>query len=333
MKGVAILLMIFLHLFDDPFKVDLCKNFIFIGGIPFIHILSRASHPVAFFLIIGGYGLYRVYQKNDPNRFRRILKLYIHWILILTVFVFIGWLFINSTKYPGGALKFIGNASGFDWSYNHTSWFLFPYVILSIFSKYIFKLYSKFRAIYIIIFTIFLKLTTSYLISRHGQFFFVRHYIYDFMLPFHLLFDFSLGVLSARNNWFEKVKIFIKNYKYNQFYAWSALILLIFINCIFKYNFFYAFLIITCISIINLPKLIKKCLIKLGNQSMNMWFIHGWFIYCFFSDFIYSFKYPIVIFVVLTVISYICSLIVNVIAAPIERLFMTKRQVEEKPIL
>lgn len=79
--------------------------------------------------------------------------------------------------------------------------------------------------------------------------------------------------------------------------------------------------------------MLKKVLIKLGDNSMNMWMIHSWFCYYIFHDFIYSLKYPLLIFVVLVVISYVCSLAVNKIAQPIERLFMTKKQIEEKPIL
>lgn len=52
-----------------------------------------------------------------------------------------------------------------------------------------------------------------------------------------------------------------------------------------------------------------------------------------FHDFIYSFSYPILIFTALTVISYLSSLIVNQIALPIERLFMTRIEAKAKPIL
>lgn len=49
MKGVAILLMIFLHLFNQEGNVALCHNLLFIGGTPLVSILSRAANPVAFF--------------------------------------------------------------------------------------------------------------------------------------------------------------------------------------------------------------------------------------------------------------------------------------------
>lgn len=49
MKGVAILLMIFLHLFNQMSNVELCRSFIYIGDIPFVYWLSAVANPVAFF--------------------------------------------------------------------------------------------------------------------------------------------------------------------------------------------------------------------------------------------------------------------------------------------
>lgn len=50
MKGVAVLLMIFLHLFNQMHNVELCESFIYIGNMPFVYWLSAATNPVSFFL-------------------------------------------------------------------------------------------------------------------------------------------------------------------------------------------------------------------------------------------------------------------------------------------
>ena len=57
MKGIAILLMLFYHLFNQMRYVDLCDCLIYIGDAPAVYILSRAANPVAFFLVLGGYGM------------------------------------------------------------------------------------------------------------------------------------------------------------------------------------------------------------------------------------------------------------------------------------
>ena len=43
MKGVAILLMIFYHLFDRINNAEICDNLISIDGTPLVFILSRAG--------------------------------------------------------------------------------------------------------------------------------------------------------------------------------------------------------------------------------------------------------------------------------------------------
>lgn len=70
MKGVAILLMMFLHLFNQLSNVELCKSFIYIGDIPFVYWLSAAANPVAFFLILSGYGMHFIHVrgKGDTHR-------------------------------------------------------------------------------------------------------------------------------------------------------------------------------------------------------------------------------------------------------------------------
>ena len=84
-KGLAIVLMIFLHLFNGLESTVELSNLIRIDGIPLVHILTRAANPVSFYLFCGGYGLYFVYKRgNDKQRYSRIMNLYIHyWIVLL----------------------------------------------------------------------------------------------------------------------------------------------------------------------------------------------------------------------------------------------------------
>lgn len=81
-KGMAILFMLALHLFDSQ-GVTLCHNLLYIGDMPLISYLYKISGPVPFFLILGGYGLYKAYEKGDANRWKRLKKLYLHYWVIL----------------------------------------------------------------------------------------------------------------------------------------------------------------------------------------------------------------------------------------------------------
>ena len=333
LKGVAILLMIFLHLFNQIGNVELCENLIVINGTPLVFLLRRASNPVAFFLILGGYGLYKVFEKGDKHRWTRLLKLLIHYWVILVVFVTIGH-FMYPNRYPGSWKEIISNVTGFYMTYNSEMWFLLPYLVLSALAPWIFRFFLKFRAIPIILSTLFIHLCTFYCISRYrNSFLYHNWWVYNPLLVFHLLFNFSLGAMAARCNYFEKLKEKTSKIKHVIAYSWILMIALIALNCYFKYNFFYAFCIISCLTLVHMQRWINKILYRLGNQSMNMWMIHSWFCYYLFHNFIYSFKYPLLIFIVLVLISYYSSIIINFIVNPIESCFMTKKEIKEKPIL
>lgn len=334
LKGVAILLMIFLHLFNQESNVALCHNLILIDGTPLVLILSRATNPVAFFLILGGYGLYRVYEKGDRHRWSRLWKLLIHYWIILLIFVLTGH-FINPAEYPGPFVKILCNVTGYDTSYNREMWFLLPYIILSACSAPLFKFLKRFRSLVVVFATFVIHIITSYCISRYGtSFLYVNYWAYDFLLVFHLMFNFCLGAMLARSNFFERISVSLPHgRRYVGVLAIMGVIILVSINCVFRYNFFYAFGIITCLLLVKMPGWIQTILSKLGKQSMNMWMIHPWFCYYLFRDFIYSSGYPLVIFAVLTIISYVGSLMVNKIALPVEQLFMPRREVLEKPML
>ncbi len=205
MKGVAILLMLFLHLFNQLPNVELCHNFIVIGGEPLVYILSRSANPVAFFLILGGYGLYKVYLKGDKHRWSRLLKLMIHYWIILIIFLSIGH-FIKPSSYPGSFASILSNFTGYETTYNGEMWFLLPYIILSALSPWLFRMLSKFRASTIVISTLLIHLCTSFCISRYGAAFLYHNYwAYNPLLVFHLLFNFCLGAMAARSHLFERI--------------------------------------------------------------------------------------------------------------------------------
>lgn len=64
LKGIAILLMVYLHLFNDADNVRSLGYLISIVDKPLVYYLSRLCNPVPFFLILSGYGLYATYSKQ-----------------------------------------------------------------------------------------------------------------------------------------------------------------------------------------------------------------------------------------------------------------------------
>lgn len=138
-KGIAILFMLWLHLFNRMVNVELCDTFINIDGTPLIYLLTKATNPVAFFLVVSGYGLYLAFQKGDKNRYKRIATLIIHYWVILTTFLILGAV-LKPAVYPGSIMDVIDNYTTYRTTYNGEMWFLCPYIILALVAPIYFRL-------------------------------------------------------------------------------------------------------------------------------------------------------------------------------------------------
>lgn len=322
LKGVAIVFMLYLHLFNQMPNVSLCDYFITLGDIPLVHLLTRACNPVSFFLILGGYGMYMVYRKGDKNKYIRILKLYIHYWVILALFLLVGFIVYGRT--PGSFLTILSNVTGFEATYNGEIWFLLPYALLSITSSWLFSITDRFKTRYVLLVLFFVNLCTSFLISRYGDAFFYHNYLaYDPLLYFHLMFSFYLGAMTAKHQLITK----ISESKAGQIlkkYAWMLLLLTIGFRILFRTGAFYVYAFIIILLNLKRARIIDKSLAFLGQHSMNIWMINSWFCYYLFKDFIYGFKYPLVILLVLMAVSILTSMIVNVLCRPIEKLITQK---------
>lgn len=323
MKGVAILLMIFLHLFNQMPNVDLCRNFIYIGNLPLVYVLTRAANPVAFFLILGGYGLYKVWLRGDKNRWSRLWKLMFHYWIILAVFLSVGY-YLFPDRYPNSFAALISNATGFHTTYNGEMWFLLPYIVLSAMAPWLFKVCIRFKWWQVIGVAFCIHLATSFCISRYGSSFLFHNYaVYDPLLVLHLTFSFLVGAMAERESWFEFVKSKCKNIGNLRILASVGVMVCVITACSFKYFYPYAFCIITLVYLLKFRGLGRTILEQLGSQSMNMWMIHTWLCYYLFKEEFYSLRYPLLIMAAVTAASYALGLFIDKLSIPVLRIAST----------
>lgn len=309
LKGVAILLMLFLHLFNNMANVNLCTTFLSIGDIPLVLILTRAANPVSFFLILSGYGMYIVVQKNpNYNVLRKLRNLYIHYWISLAIFVGIGAWLVGTSRYPGSLYIVVENVTAWYTSWNGEIWFLFPYMLLALSAKWIFKVIDRVNPYFYFGTTLAISLAMGFCISRYGDAYFYHHQLaYMPILYFSLLFAFSIGALIAKFSIVEKCKI-------GGGKSLSLLILLVAFRCMFRTGAFHTFYVVVFIILFlncKRAKLLDKFLLEMGRRSTSMWFVHTYFAYYIFHDFIYGFKYPLLIFVVLLGCSYASALVMD----------------------
>jgi hypothetical protein len=154
LKAIAILMMLFMHLFQRDYH-GLFEPLVFLWGQPLSYYFALFSDAcVPIFCFVSGYGLYFKYQNRSQmyvkSNIKRIIKLYInYWIILLLFAVGLG-LYLGKTEYIGGFQKFALNFLALDTSYNGAWWFFFTYIVLVITSPFFFKILKK-RSSYILL--------------------------------------------------------------------------------------------------------------------------------------------------------------------------------------
>ena len=309
-KGIAILMMLWFHLFGIDELEQVCTPLIHINGKAFVTYLSNASYPVSFFLILSGYGLTYIFKQKRLNiidQSKRLLKLYIHYWIILLVFVGLS-VFVKPGMYDLDFLHIIGNITAIKCNYNGEAWFLFPYVLLTLSSpftiNYIYNLHQKKTIIITILFYISLFMTAKYLSDKLPENIVLNTIILQYYYYVILLFYFTLGILLY-------ILLERNIHSCKSIYYLFPLIVLMVIKSMFKVTIIdgiYAFVFILLFLKLPLHSYINKGLYELGRHSMPIWLTHTFFCVYLFPDFIYGFKYPIVIFLALVIITYLTAI-------------------------
>lgn len=329
LKGIAILMMLFLHLFNGSNLTDVCEPLLFIGSTPLVHIISKACNPVGIFLMLSGYGLSYTYFRGKLSfngQEHRLLKLYIHYWIILLIFVSIGS-FVRPEKYPGSLSDIIMNFTSISNSYNSETWFLFPYALLSLTSVWIFKFIDKLGCVKSIIITWILYMISCYITSRYIAVNKAYTEWYTYIITyFNVLFSFVIGAVFHRQVEKGKGSIpFLHSHKLTTFAILMTLIVINFFTSSAATSYLFEFSYIFLLLHLSFNGVAKRFLMAMGKQSMVMWLTHSFFCYHIFHDFIYGFKYPLVIYIVLIVISYVVSLPISYLSkAVIQRVAFLK---------
>jgi hypothetical protein len=310
-KGIAILLMLWLHLFMYG-SVEYSHPLLYVGNTPLVNILTRACGPVPFFMILSGYGLsYTRNHKflNFKTQFIRILKLYINYWWVLIFFVGIGCV-ISPNKYPGSFINVVSNLTGWNTTYDSPMWFLFPYMLISLSSMLIFKIMDKIGNISSFVIFGLLSLVSMYMFHKYSNGLLSECKILNqFFAYFDLLFSFVIGAIMNRIS--ERRSISCKYLTINWHLSVFLILLLFLIKCLFRISVFdsiYALLFIMLFINIPIDNLAGKVLTFLGKYSMPIWMIHAFLALSLFRDVIYGFKYPIIIFLILILLSVMCSI-------------------------
>lgn len=327
-KGIAILMMVFLHLFNRDYK-NLFNPLIFIGEKPmsyYISLFCDACLPI--YLFCSGYGLYISYLNNDVNKYSkmnmiRIKKLLInYWVALLLFAVILGSILGLSDDYPGSVKKFMMNFSTVNSSYNGSWWFLFTYILLATLSVPLFKIADRYPiggfAVFFILYCLGYSLKTRFAFMAFNEFFnVVITQIINFLFT---LFQFMLGVYAYKYSVFSKLKMYTLRVQYRNFFLAFSVLMLIIIHGVIP-SLFIAVAFILIFNLFDLKsKSAAKVLDYFAFHSTNIWLVHLFFVSIFFSGFVYGFKYVLVIYAVVLISSIFSSYVINLFTIKLQSL-------------
>lgn len=341
-KGVALLMLIWHHLFYS--SAEYYQRFTTLHmykGIPIESTLSDYCKVcVAVFLLLSGYGLYMSWQSYEKKvtagggKFsvrhqllfvkNHLLKLMFNYWFIYILFVPLSAIFgpqpfwvIYKKNVLYALIDFLGLANLFKTpSMNGTWWFmsviilfylLFPVMMFIIkrspgtlvaiaviltFSPVFYKVLTRM--------TWFSKLT--WLLNIHA--FFNRYYVW--------LIPFTLGLFFARYVLFERIAAHNQSLKRALVLTCSSLLACVAVRLYLRHKLYFdgvfavAVILFAYLILSRIPVL-STVLEKLGIQSGAIFMFHTFIFSRYFKAFIYSFKYAILIFLVMTVICYFVS--------------------------
>ena len=326
LKGLAILMMLWLHLFSDLKTVRTLDYWLdFVNGLPLAYSLTRlASACVPIYIFLGGYGLAATYLKADGHRLqagRRALMLMVNFWLVFAVFIPIGcW--VNPLRYPGDGITLLLNALAVRYNYNGAWWFLMPYVLLTLSSPYVIRrsMEGSRRKNRLWLGALAVVHVAVYLVQTYLPITDARPLpgVATLLNYLSMLFLFGMGVMAVKYDWMNRLRRRLSDSPQ------TVLAVLLAVLCLVKMslggssllNVPFILLLIPLLMAVRWPQWVHSALAFLGRHSTNMWLVH-YFFYFIFGMQIYQLRYPLLMFLLLTITSVGCSLVLQPI---VERL-------------
>ncbi len=315
-KGIAILLMLVYHLNNIPGIQGLDGSL--------ADILITASHPINYFILVSGYGLYCAYHQGRLTwgyLLKRTLKLYMAYWLVLLIFV----LGIGTMVYPGrfdlsGDVLLL-NLVAWRWDYCIFTWFLFPYVLMSFTARWVFQLVDRLGALVAVCASVLFYLAVAVVVSR---------FLVPFMSQYHALNHavvlaqsvpvLAVGAVAAR------LTLSGRNVTCRPLNGknWLVIVLLLATFVLrglihsMVLNPFHAALVCWLVLHLTCGGWPHRVFVELGNKSMVMWFSQGFLAVVMFSEYYLLLHWPLLIWLVWALVCYLVSClllpVVNVLA-------------------
>lgn len=300
-KGIAIVLMLFHHLFAYSERYPTNMEIIFLSNSVFYErILGEiGKYCVPIFLFISGYGFAKSSNIKTPPRYylNKILLLFVGYWLVFIIFIPFSYFFSEWKFVYLDARSFISNFLALSSSYNGEWWFFLPYVMLILLTPIFHRLIDNPISIIGVSLVLF---GMSGIPSEVQNFLYWQpSYVLGFMISYHSedVYKYikkrkiALIFISILIIWFGMV-----------IYGWNSMPFLVpffiyLISILFKLS----------------PKALRVLLGAVREKSLFIWLTHSFYCYHFAKNFIYYPKYTLLIFINLLMVSYLTASFLNVL--------------------
>lgn len=318
-KGFAILMMLLHHVPCIPKIQDMDI---------FMSTLSSISHPILYFLVVSGYGLYIIYNKGSMTwsyLLKRSTRLYLAYWVVLLIFVFgiAAWLYPDRFHYR--PIVVLLNFLGWRWDYCKFTWFLLPYVLMCLSARWVFRFIDRFGIVISLICTLLLYFFASFCISHYYMTWLRHHYmVYHVILWLQTIFGLTVGASMARLVT-QGRSIVWNRIKGRNLLVLTVLAVSVIILDQLPFPGLYPFFVVLIIWLMlhfNWNGLIKKVFTELGDKSMIMWLTQGFLGVYMFAEYIIQLHWPLLIWIVWTVICYIVACLLKPVINRLARLLM-----------
>ncbi len=341
-KGVAILLMLFHHLFGFPEW--------YIEGVSYIGISLRANTLeyvigqfghicVSIFAFITGYGMFFSYKSGSiiKKSFKKGASfLLCYWLILFGVAIPVN-LALGKTDITFPFI--LKNMFTYDHTLVSFAWYVRFYLAMLITLPVFYRMLTKYATVTIPVFLILPAMANYLLGTVSSENYFIGKAVYYSMEYFLWITCALMGLCFAKYGLFERLGRLFSRFGKGEIFVCTALMLVLVylrayksdtIGIIFSFDSIYApIFIFLAVKIIEVfPKVFHRFLRLMGKHSMNIWFLHSLFFFRTAELMKYAYA-PKVSVLIVTWVIVIC-LVLSYGLTAISDLILIRKPKEEK---
>lgn len=327
LQGLSVLAMLCLHLFDRLDYEGLFHPLLFMKGLPMCFYFGQISDFCVFgFAFCSGYAHMKLFESDAhyyPKRLKSLLRLLLHYWIIVAFFSILSIAFGQTSRMPGSFMTVLGNLFLYRTTYCGAWWYLYAYAFIVLISPFTLRLIQKAHLVVIAVFGLALYC---------GAYYLRFHFSFDDLIlsksgPIGMtLAEYLIGAVFYREKLFSYIFSFYEKMRaaVRVIIAIAIVLLLFFARTLLLPSLFFApisgMIIIILFHFWEKPEAIIRCFRLLGEHSTNIWLVHMFFYLYIFDNLVYRAIYPPFILVFMLCLTLFTSMLLRPVQNAVAKL-------------